>query len=226
MLIAIDTATKIMSIALHDGHTVLAEQTWQAGNRHTTALAPTLQAMLGACGVTIQDISAVAVATGPGSYTGLRIGVSFAKGLAAARNLPLVGMTTLDIIAKGQPQYTSGTGLIAVVQAGRGRVMVRAYRWHKGGWHSRTEARLLDWATLISTLDGAAVITGEVDDDGRAALVDVAQVTIAPAAWRLRRAGFLAEYAWEQIRTTEAETGEAAQTFAAVNVLPIYLQTD
>lgn len=219
MLLAIDTATKIISVALHDGTTLIAEQTWRAGNRHTTALAPTVQQMLVACDATMSDLSALAVATGPGSYTGLRIGVAFAKGLALVNDLPLVGMTTLDITARAQPQYKSGAALIAVVQAGRGRVMVQAYRWNRGEWRGRGESRLLDWPSLIETIDGQAIITGEIDADGREQLAALEHVTIAPPAHRLRRAGFLAEYAWEQIRA------EPEADFNAVNVLPIYLQT-
>jgi tRNA threonylcarbamoyladenosine biosynthesis protein TsaB len=226
MILAIDTATKLLSIALHDGDTLIAEQTWIAGNRHTTTLAPTIQAMLAANETSIKDLSAVAVSTGPGSYTGLRIGVSFAKGLASAHGLPLIGMTTLDLIAKGQPSYGGNAGLVAVVQAGRGRVIVQTYHWHKNAWQTRTEPRLMNWETLISTLDGIAVITGEVDKDGRAALENVEQATIAPAAWRLRRTGFLAEYAWEQLRANGDDAESRAKTFDPINVLPIYLQTD
>src|SRR5690606_20526166 len=103
MLLAIDTATRSLSLALHDGDTVIAEQMWRTGNRHNALLAPAIQQMMDVCDVTMQDITAIAVTTGPGSYTGLRIGVAFAKGLAAVNNLPLIGVSTLDMLAAGQP---------------------------------------------------------------------------------------------------------------------------
>src|SRR5690606_17578892 len=98
---------------------------------------PAIQRLLLRCEASVEDLSALAVSIGPGSYTGLRIGVALAKGLAAARNLPLVGITTLDTLAAGQPYLSSNHGLIVVVQAGRGRVIVKTYRWRKGRWGSQ-----------------------------------------------------------------------------------------
>lgn len=217
MLLAIDTATKFMSVALHDGDALLGEQTWLAGNRHTTTLAPTIADMVKACEVKLSDVNAVAVAIGPGSYTGLRIGVSFAKGLASAKKLPLIGMTTLDMTVKSQPK--SDQDLLAVVQAGRGRVIVNKYQWRADGWQTEHEPRLLEWGDAVAWIDAPTLVTGEIDSDGREALANIADVTVIAPAFRLRRAGFLAEYAWEQLR----QTGDLAQ-FDALSVLPVYLQ--
>ncbi|MFW5748950.1 MAG: tRNA (adenosine(37)-N6)-threonylcarbamoyltransferase complex dimerization subunit type 1 TsaB [Chloroflexota bacterium] len=228
MLLAIDTATRELSIALHDGDTLIGEYSWLAGNRHTTALAPALNSLLDACNTPVDELSALAVATGPGSFTGLRIGMSLVKGLAAARKLPLVGASTLDILAFGQPFYQSGSGLIAVVQAGRGRIIVNSYRWSKGRWNSRSEPRLMEWEDLLATIDGPAYITGEIDTDGMEAITAVqqanesaAQINVAPPANRLRRAGYLAEHAWEQLRAA----GEDRSAFDPAKVLPVYIQT-
>jgi tRNA threonylcarbamoyladenosine biosynthesis protein TsaB len=228
MLLALDTATKLISVALHDGDTLQAEQTWIAGNRHTSALAPTIQTMLNLCGVTPMQLTAVAVATGPGSYTGVRIGVAFAKGLAGAHKLPLIGATTHDILAKGQPQYRTSAALIAVVKAGRGRVIAQSYRWSKGEWVGRSKPKLVPWAALVELIDGKAIITGEVDMDSITALQerDDIDVTVAPAAYRMRRAGFLAEYAWEKLRAVDTDALSASDAFPAAHVIPVYVQTD
>lgn len=218
MLLAIDTATKYMSVALHDGETVLGEQTWLAGNRHTVALAPSIVEMFKACEVERSAISAVAVAIGPGSYTGLRIGVSFAKGLAGARRLPLVGMTTLEMSVRAQPP--SDRDLLAVVPAGRGRVIVNKYHWQADAWRSASEPRLLEWADAVAWVDAPTLVTGEIDQDGRDALANLPDVALVPPAFRLRRAGFLAEYAWEQLRQSSDP-----RRFDAVSVMPIYMQT-
>ncbi|GAB4527202.1 MAG: tRNA (adenosine(37)-N6)-threonylcarbamoyltransferase complex dimerization subunit type 1 TsaB [Anaerolineae bacterium] len=226
MLLAIDTATKVMSIALHNGQTLLSEQSWYTENRHSIELSPAVAAMLRVCAITVKDLSAVAVSIGPGSYTGLRIGVSLAKGIAAPRNLPVVGITTLDTLAAGQPFYQSGTGLIVVVQAGRGRLIVKTYRRNKGRWQSRTEPRLMDWQTLLETMDGPAHITGEIDSEGLAILTEAQSrdvpITLAPPAHRLRRAGFLAEDAWDMLR----EAGEDKSAFSAEKLLPVYIKSD
>src|SRR5579871_1377162 len=129
-LLALDTATQYISIALHDGQQVLGEQTWMSENHHTVELAPAVRKLLEQANLTASQLTALAVSLGPGSYTGLRIGVALAKGMAAAHHLPLVGISTLDILASEQPQ-TPGA-LILVLPAGRGRVVTARYHWRRG----------------------------------------------------------------------------------------------
>ncbi len=227
MLLAIDTATRYISLALYDGQTVLAEQTWQTHNNHTTQLAPAIFALLDNSELDIEVLTALAVSTGPGSYTGLRIGVSLAKGIASARHLPLIGVTTLDTLAAGQPYYQSGGGLVVVVQAGRGRLIVQTYRWRKGQWSSRTAPTLMDWDGLLAQIDGPAFITGEIDQDGvdilTAAQAKDTPVTLVPGGHRLRRAGFMAQVAWELL--TAAGT-KAASIYHPAKLVPIYIKSD
>jgi tRNA threonylcarbamoyladenosine biosynthesis protein TsaB len=220
MLLAIDTATQVMSLALHDGRNLLAEQTWHTANNHTVELAPTLRQLLKRTGADMDDLKVLAVSTGPGSYSGLRIGVALAKGIASARRLPLVGVSTLDTIAAGQSHYQSS--LIVTVQAGRGRVIVGRYQWRRGRWGQRGEPQLMTWETLFASIDGQTFLTGEVNETGYQALL-VAQekgvpVTLAPAAFRLRRAGFLAEEAWARFN---ADRGG----FPAAKLVPFYIKT-
>jgi len=225
MLLAIDTATRLLSVALHNGQELIAEQTARIGNHHTTSLAPTIQSLMASCAVEMDDLTGVAVSVGPGSYTGVRIGVAIAKGIAAAQNLPLIGVSTLDILAAGQPHIKSGSALIAVVQAGRGRVIVKSYRWRKGKWTSRAEPKLLNWDALIETIDGAAVISGEINENGFAAIEDAQAmdipIIVAPAVNRLRRAGFLAETAWEMLNASDDHS-----KFDPALLLPVYVKSN
>jgi len=220
MLLAIDTATQMMSLALHDGFNLLAEQTWHTSNNHTVELAPTLSAILSRSGVRVDQIEVLAVSIGPGSYSGLRIGVSMAKGMAAVRGLPLVGMSSLDILASAQPHFQ--TGLIAAVQVGRGRVVVGRYQWRKGRWIARGDMQNMDWETLFNSVDGPAHLTGEINADGQAALAEAqargVPVTLVPSVYRLRRAGFLAEEAWTRYKADP--TG-----FNAAKLIPVYVKT-
>jgi tRNA threonylcarbamoyladenosine biosynthesis protein TsaB len=222
MLLAIDTATKVMTLALHDGIDLLAEQTWHTENNHSTQLAPAVQKLLACCEVSLSDLAALAVSIGPGSFTGLRIGVALAKGIASANDLPLVGISTLDVLAAGHPYFSTHPGVIAAVQAGRGRIIVRTYRWRKGKWSSQTEPQLMNWETLFSRVDGPAYLTGEIDTAGREALATAQAkdipVKLTPAAFRLRRAGFLAEEAWERLREEQAN-------FDATRLVPVYVKT-
>lgn len=102
MLLALDTATRMASLALHDGQRLCYEATWQADRQHTVQLAARLATALEELGLPPERLSGVAVTIGPGSFTGLRVGVALAKGLAMARSLPLLGVPTLDVVAVAQ----------------------------------------------------------------------------------------------------------------------------
>ena len=213
MLLAIDTATRIASLALHDGAQVRYEATWEAGRRHTVQLAPRLLAALADLGAGPEDLTGVAVTTGPGSFTGLRVGMALAKGLAMARGLPLVGVPTLDVVAAAQGR--DRRPLVAVLQAGRGRICVATYRW-RNGWQRRDGPRLTTGENLTAGVDRPTLFCGEVDERGREALRRLGDLAeILPPAHCLRRAGFLAELAWDRVR--RGETDDAA------TLTPVYL---
>jgi tRNA threonylcarbamoyladenosine biosynthesis protein TsaB len=221
MLLAIDTATRLMSLALHDGHRLLAEETWHTPNNHTAELAPAVQTLMARCDVTLDELTALAVSTGPGSFTGVRIGVALAKGIASVHKLPLVGVSTLDTLAAAQPPYPRHA-LVTVIEAGRGRIIAATYRWGKGEWVHRGEPRLMDWETLLANIDGPAYVTGDIDDEGREALDNAEArdlpVRVTPSALCLRRAGFLAEVALARLNTGE-------ENFDPALIVPNYVKT-
>ena len=103
ILLGLDTSTRSVGLALYDGTQVLSEAVWTSHDHHTVELAPAVGDMLSRAGLEPSHLSAVAAATGPGSFTGLRIGLALAKGLALARRLPLVGIPSLDVLAAAQP---------------------------------------------------------------------------------------------------------------------------
>ncbi len=103
MLLAIDTATRATGVCLANGAQILAEHIWHSERYHTVELAPEVAVLLQRNHVDLNDLEAVAVASGPGSYTGLRIGMALAKGIALAQRIPLIGVPTLDILAAAQP---------------------------------------------------------------------------------------------------------------------------
>ena len=201
MLLAIDTATRLISLALYDGHAIVAESTWQAPQRHTVELAPHTALLLRRAGLdSAGRLQGLGVAIGPGSYTGLRIGLAFAKGLSLAHTVPLVGVPTLDILARAQPQRPEK--LLALLHAGRGRVSVAGYTWDKKSrrWLGSEPPRTLAWADLAESIDAPVYVAGEIDAAGLEHLrTRRGQVTLAPAAQSLRRAGYLAEIAWERL---------------------------
>jgi tRNA threonylcarbamoyladenosine biosynthesis protein TsaB len=215
MLLALDTATKTMGIALHDGSQVLAESIWSGGGHHTIELAPEIALMLRRIGGSTATLSSIAVAQGPGSYTGLRIGMALAKGLALTHNLPLVGIPTLDILVKGQSKRPEP--LLAVIQAGRHRIAGVWYTWGPKGWQSQGEAESLTWIEVRERLEERTYICGELDPTGREVLAEQPNAILAQPAQCVRRPSFLAELAWERLR--------AGMTTDPTTLMLIYLKS-
>ncbi len=99
MLLAFDTATPAVTVALHDGERVVAESTRIDAMRHGELLAPGISSVMSTAGVLRQDLTAIAVGVGPGPFTGLRVGLVTARTLAAVLEIPVYGVCTLDVLA-------------------------------------------------------------------------------------------------------------------------------
>jgi len=197
LLLAVDTSTHVASVALYDGVRVRAEHTWEPARRHTVELAPLVAVMLSQANVQAAALTGLAVAVGPGSFTGLRIGLALVKGLALARGIPVAGIPTLDVTVYPVPQRR--TTLYATLQAGRGRICVAPYRWRKGGWQRTGEATLSTWPALADAAPDGAFVCGEIDAEGMAVLKRTEKLILASPAQRLRRAGYLAELGWTSL---------------------------
>jgi tRNA threonylcarbamoyladenosine biosynthesis protein TsaB len=222
MLLGIDTATRLISLALHDGQVVAAESTWQTDQYHTAELAPQAALLLRRAGVEPGGLRAIAVAIGPGSYTGLRIGLGFAKGLSLSQGIPLVGVPTLDGLMRAQPPR--GERALALLLAGRGRVSAAPYRWdpRRLRWEADGAVRVLEWAALAAELEagptdaGPMYVAGELDAAGAELLRGMrGKVRLATPAQSLRRAGFLAEIGWERLRSAPDDAGRLAPIYGA-----------
>jgi len=135
MLLAIDTSTAQVGLALYDGAQVLGEMTWTTRQHHTTELAPAVAGLLSRSDTPMDAVTALGVAIGPGSFTSLRVGLALAKGIALARHLPLLGISTLDVIAAAQP--AGEHPLAVVIQAGRKRIAVGWYQFSENGWQAQ-----------------------------------------------------------------------------------------
>jgi tRNA threonylcarbamoyladenosine biosynthesis protein TsaB len=217
LLLALDSATRFAGIALYSGSRgLVAEYNWYAGIQHTVTLLPRVSEILAQHHIPVAELAAVAVALGPGSFTGLRVALATAKGLALAQELPLLGIPTLDVTA--YPHLGQPLPVVAVVQAGRGRVCWARYR--PGGSHNRPESayRVSDVDALAAATDGPALFAGEITAPDRAALAARLgdRVRFAPPALALRRAGCLAEIAWARFTAGERDDLEM--------LAPLYLQ--
>jgi tRNA threonylcarbamoyladenosine biosynthesis protein TsaB len=100
-ILGIDTATRQGSVAVADGEETLAEMMLGAGESHAACLVPAIDGLLRRLELARTDLEGIAVDIGPGSFTGIRIGLATARGLAAALSLPLKGVSSFDVIAHG-----------------------------------------------------------------------------------------------------------------------------
>ena len=227
MLLAVDTSTDQMGIALCDGDQVVAESIWRSQQYHTVELAPAVAELLRHAGISMDAIEAVTVAIGPGSYTALRVGLALAKGMALARNLPLVGIPTLDVLAAGQP--ASELPLGAVIRAGRGRIALGWYknsstpsrnRMHgehtQGDWQAQGPAEVTTVDALAKSIEQPTLIAGELTPEERQRLARKKKnVALAPPHLCLRRPSLLAEIGWERYQKGQVDDSAA--------LAPIYL---
>ena len=107
MILSIETSTEVCSVAIHQNGVLLAESTSIEAYSHAERLAPMIQTILADNNISKNDLTAIAVSSGPGSYTGLRIGASKAKGLCFALDIPLITINTLESMLVGLPQEYS-----------------------------------------------------------------------------------------------------------------------
>jgi tRNA threonylcarbamoyladenosine biosynthesis protein TsaB len=217
LILAIDTATRSAGLAVYDGYRVRAEYTWDTSDHHTVELMPRIVEVLAQINVSLDQISGLGVSIGPGSFTGVRVGVAVAKGLALARNIPIGGVRSTDILAYAVRWCRPP--LVVVVRAGRGRWIAARYikedEWRQDGDFSLTTADVIgaDWEET-TTLCGE--LTESEQETTKRRLGD--RVQLLPPAFSLRRAGFLAEIAWQRIR--------AGQIDDAAIIRPIYVSPD
>lgn len=217
MLLAVDTSTAQLGLAIYDGSPgqVIGEQTWRnlQGAHHTAELAPAISDLLRRCGLAMEDVHVLGVAIGPGSFTSLRVGLALVKGLALARQLPVVGVPTLDILAAGQA--AARKPLAVVIQAGRGRLALGWYKSSRNGWQSKGPARVVTVDGLIEEVTSPVIVCGELTTAERQKLMEKPEIRLLSPARSVRRPALLAELAWS--RWLAGDVDEEA------TLAPIYL---
>ena len=150
LLLAFETSAKAASVALFDGNTLLAEQYQNTGLTHSQTLMVMAQDMLTQCGKSPSDVEAVAVANGPGSFTGVRIGVAAAKGFAWGREVPLFGVSTLEAMARGLGVFD---GFVCpVMDARRSQVYNALFYVNQGVLTRQSEDRAISLEDLKNEL--------------------------------------------------------------------------
>jgi tRNA threonylcarbamoyladenosine biosynthesis protein TsaB len=217
MILAIDAATQYASLALYNPDGIYAEEAWYSGRHHTVELMPRIGRMLKLANLQVAELTALAVSLGPGSFTGLRIGLAVAKGMALPHKLPVVGVPTLEIVA--YPLRLGGLPVWAIAQAGRGRILAACYAQVDDQWQALDEPCLTNFESLAQQIDQAALCTGEIDERAAQILQRGSQhkaKVVSPAS-RLRRASYLAEIATAHLEANEQDDPDALE--------PIYLSS-
>jgi tRNA threonylcarbamoyladenosine biosynthesis protein TsaB len=162
------------------------------------------------------ELTAVFVCIGPGSYTGLRVGIASAKGLAFALGLPMVGVGRLEADAYQHADFAGA--VCAVHRAGRGELAWAVYRNASAGWREITPPRLTTPDGLLASVRGPTLFCGEIDDELATLLGEGlgAKARFAEPASSLRRAATIAELAWRRLAAGHADD--------AAGLKPIYLR--
>jgi len=211
--IAIDTSTDFASLALVQGSQILAELTWRCGMNHTVELYPHLIFLLEKSRQDIRFADCVFVARGPGSFNGLRVGVSAAKGLAFSLGIPIIGISTLDIIA--YQQSASGFPVCAILNAGREEVATAIYKRQRNRWTRVWEEQITTIEALSLQIKEKTLFCGEIN---QASLLRIKKVfktlaIIPPAAAQIRRSAFLAELGQQRLQAEDFDNLAPLQPF-------------
>jgi len=214
MLLAIDTATEFAGLALYSEDTVWAEEIWHAARNHTVEVMPRLYRMLQNVSLSVARLDGIVVSIGPGSYTGVRIAVALAKGLALPHNLPVIGVPTLEIAA--YPHRNQTLPVIAVAQAGRKRILAASYGWVDGKWVQVKSPALTTVSALAQTITDPVLVSGELTASDVVEF-NRGKAIVATPVDRIRRPAVLAELGMARLDSGEQDDLDS--------LIPVYLSS-
>lgn len=156
-ILAIDTSSKFLSIALGDGKDTIKEENYLLDRRHSSLLIPKIKEMLDGSGLSINKINTFVCGLGPGSFTGLRIGVSAVKGLGLALKKPCIGIASIDAIA-----LNADSGMIVpIIDAKRENVYSAIYEKKNGRIIRKTDYLLIKVDKLLKKVKKDAIFLGD-----------------------------------------------------------------
>jgi len=202
------------SVAVSQEGRLLAEITWLCRRNHTVELLPAIEKLLGQAHTKAADLTAIFVCLGPGMYTGLRVGISTAQGLAYALGIPTLGAGRLELDAYAHAAFPGP--IIALHRAGRGELAWAAYSG--GPWRELLPPRLSGPEAIARAVRRRTLVVGEVDS----ALADYlreatgGRAVVPGEAASVRRAASLAELAFARLKDGGA--------IAPALLRPIYLR--
>ena len=213
LLLAFETSAKAASVALYQGDTLLAESYQNTGLTHSQTLMAMAEDMIKSCGYTPRDIGAVAVAAGPGSFTGVRIGVAAAKGFAWGGQLPCYGVSTLEAMALGLGVYEGY--ILPVMDARRSQVYNAVFSAKEGVLTRLCPDRAIsleELAAELAQVDGPLYLVGDGSRVSYNALSGQLPNLVLPPEHRMhQRAGGVALAALQKIAAGDPGDGAALE---------------
>ncbi len=208
-LLAIETATPVCAAALTRGETLVVEYRAAIRNAHGRLLTRVIDRLLADAGWQPGDLEALAVSIGPGSFTGLRIGLALAKGIALAREIPIAAVPTLEVLAAQAPVER---GLIApLVRSRADEYYIALYERSDGGLTALQEVQILPWGEIPRTVPAEAMLIGSAPEQSLPP-----GYRAAPAASALPGALTVARLGWQRLQEGRRENPDLLE--------PLYLQ--
>ena len=205
-ILAIETSTERGSVALLDGSTAVARADLPTRERHSAGIVPLLDGLLGASGWTLRDLEAVGAGLGPGSFTGIRVGLTVARGLAFSLGIPLKGVSSFEALARG----AGGEGRVAVFSdARRGRIYGALYEWRGAVLSALRPPFCLPLDEAVRLARSARLLTPQRERLRSVLGADVASEESWPDAFWVGR------IAWERLLADPRDESSSA--------LPLYL---
>ncbi len=161
-VLSIDTSNYSLGIALLDETKVIGEYITNLKKNHSVRVMPAIEILMKDCDITPADLTKIVVAKGPGSYTGVRIGVTIAKTLAWTLNIPLTGVSSLAVLAASAGRYFDGV-ISPLFDARRGQVYTGLYQFKNGKLETRIQDKILlskDWAKELTKQEEKVLFVG------------------------------------------------------------------
>ncbi|MBA7590052.1 tRNA threonylcarbamoyladenosine biosynthesis protein TsaB [subsurface metagenome] len=214
MLLAIDTSTDSASLALVQDSKTLAEATWRCGQNHSVELLPRLAELLNKAEVSLQSVSCILVAKGPGSFNGLRVGLSTAKGLAFSLDIPIIGVSSLELEACQHAE--NDLPICPIFNARRGEIATALYRKKDNKWQQLAAEHITTVEALDTEITEKALFCGEYVPVIAGQLKEKLKDKAVIAPDKPRRAGLMAELAKDRLKAEDYDNPATLQ--------PLYLR--
>ena len=170
MYLVIDTATRDLGVALMDEAEVAGQFHWRTRQNHTKELVPAIRHLLDKAGIGLSDLKGIAVSLGPGGFSGLRVGMTTAKGLAVGTGAPLVAVHTLD--AAAYPMLGLGSPVCALMPVGRGEVAAAIYETNGSGIEKTVDEHLTTIEALAGSIRETTIFCGPMTEEMEVELRD------------------------------------------------------